>query len=438
MEDQEIDKNNKVSCIGVVGLGYVGLPLALTLIKKGLEVKGIDTDKRKIESLKKEKSYLTDVDDKSIQEANATNRFTVSTDFSLLSAVKAIIICVPTPLNNSQNPDLSYLQNAGFEISKHLQRGQLIILESSTYPGTTKEVLVPILERTGLRVGNDFFVGYSPERIDPGNHQLGMEEIPKIISGVTDKCLERVYDLYKLVFNKLVKVTSTETAELTKLVENAHRLINISFINELAIICDSLNINIWEVVQAASTKPFGFTAYYPGPGIGGHCIPVDPLYLQWKARQFGLESEFINIALSINNRSPKYVVERVTETLHQQFKNLEKANVLIYGVTYKKDVNDVRESPVFHIIQSLQEKGIHVSYHDPYIPEILVDGVPMYSKELTKGNLQKTDCVLIFSDHTIIPIQKILEYAPLIFDTRNVTEGKQGKAKVFRLGGGIL
>ncbi|WP_078548388.1 nucleotide sugar dehydrogenase [Litchfieldia alkalitelluris] len=438
MEEWEINRNNTVSSIGVVGLGYVGLPLALTLIKKGLEVKGIDNDKRKIDNLKKGKSYLTDVGDKTIQEAIATNRFTASTDFSLLSSVKAIIICVPTPLDNLHNPDLTYLQSAGFEISKYLQRDQLIILESSTYPGTTKEVLVPILEKGGLKVGNDFFVGYSPERIDPGNHQLGMHEIPKIISGVTDNCLERVYNLYQLIFTKLVKVTSTEIAELTKLVENAHRLINISFINELAIICDSLNVNIWEVIRAASTKPFGFTAYYPGPGIGGHCIPVDPLYLQWKARQFGIESEFINMALSVNRHSSKYVVERVSEILHQQFKNLEKANVLIYGVTYKRDVNDVRESPVFQIIHLLQQKGIRVSYHDPYIPEIMVDGVPMYSRELTEQNLQEADCVLIFSDHSIIPVQKILDYAPLIFDTRNVTEGMKGKAKVFRLGGGIV
>ena len=437
MENFVLNETIEIHKIAVVGLGYVGLPLALTFVEKGFSVTGIDIDEGKIKKIRNGESYLNDLGDEAIRKATLSKRFSASTDFSLLDSVDAIIICVPTPITAYHHPDLSFLQEASFQVSKYLRKGQLIILESSTYPGTTSEVLVPTLEKSGLKVGTDIFVGYSPERIDPGNTKYAVEDIPKVVSGTTERCLDRVCRLYRKVFSKLVKVSSTETAELTKLVENCHRLINISFINELAIICDSLNMDIWEVIEAASTKPFGFTPYYPGPGIGGHCIPVDPLYLQWKAKLYGKESQFINLAMSVNKSVPKYVVSKIEEFLTRDG-SMQEANILIYGITYKREINDVRESTVFQIIRSLKEKGAHVQYHDPYVPNVTADGEKMDSVALTEEALRKTDCVLIFTDHSCIPLQQILDNAPLVFDTRNVTNGMKGNAKVIVLGGGTV
>lgn len=426
-------KENK---IGIVGLGYVGLPLALTFLEKGFEITGVDVDNSKVQLLTNGKSYLNDLSNEEIAQANSTNRFEATTAFSALKDAEAIIICVPTPLTATHEPDLSYLEAAGREISKHLSKGQLVVLESSTYPGTTKEVLLPALEHSGMKAGKDFYIGYSPERIDPGNKSYSIDNIPKIISGYTTECLNIIEKIYSQVFSKLVRVSSMEIAELTKLVENCHRLINISFINELAILCDSLKINIWEVIDAASTKPYGFTAFYPGPGIGGHCIPVDPLYLQWKVKQMGIDSQFIQLAMAVNEDMPTYVVRKMKETMED--KPLKGSNVLIYGVTYKPDVNDIRESTALTIMELLDEEGAKVNYHDPYVPELTINQKQFTSVELTKDLLANVDSLVILTNHRRLPIKELINQVPYIFDTRNVTKGLKGKAKIVQLGGGMI
>ncbi|TXK84650.1 nucleotide sugar dehydrogenase [Paenibacillus sp. N3.4] len=423
--------------IAVIGQGYVGLPLALLFVNKVHTVFGIDVDPGKIEALRNGKSYLPDVMDEEIVSCLATGRYYPTDRFEKVTEADAIIICVPTPLNSSHSPDLTILEKAVSEIGKHLRKGQLVILESSTYPGTTREILQPMLElESGLTAGIDFHIGYSPERIDPGNENYKVEQIPKIISGLTKQCAECAQALYSSVFDMVVRVSSTDVAELTKLLENSYRLINISFMNEIAAICDKLNIDVWEVIEAAKTKPFGFTAFYPGPGIGGHCIPVDPLYLQWRANKFGTESKFIQLSDEVNRSIPNYIVNRVRTLLSRQSEPGH-ARVLIYGVAYKKDINDVRESPALDLIRLLVEAGLSVSYHDPYIPEIQVNGSTYQSVEINDEMLQHTGCVIIFTDHSAIPLEQIVTHAPIVFDTRNVTAGMHDKHHVYRLGAGL-
>lgn len=422
--------------VAVVGLGYVGLPLALLFTNKGFTVTGIDVDPNKIISLQKGLSYLPDITDQEVITAAGTGRWKPIGDYECIRDMDAVIICVPTPLTSYHTPDLSYLQQAAKEIGKLLQKGQTVVLESSTYPGTTNEVLKPILEReSGMKAGYDFYIGYSPERIDPGNKQFKVDQIPKVISGLTSKCAEMVQTLYGSAFENVVKVSSLEVAELTKILENAHRLINISFINELAILCDEMKIDVWEAIQAAKTKPFGFTPFYPGPGIGGHCIPVDPIYLQWKAESLGMESSLIRLSDEINRSLPAYIVDRVYSLLNVK-KHSSRPNILIYGVAYKKDVNDIRESPALEFINLLLERGAAVSYHDPYIPEIKVNNQTMHSVKLTDHELRQADCVVIITDHSSIPTDRIVALAKLVFDTRNITEGSRA-GNVHRFGGGI-
>ncbi|WP_243521147.1 nucleotide sugar dehydrogenase [Bacillus pseudomycoides] len=416
--------------IGVIGLGYVGLPLALLFAQKGFQVFGIDLDKNKVKSLSKGISYIPDIQDKFINQMITEGFFQVSNNYSEIKNFDAIIICVPTPLSADKTPDLSYLQTAGKELIPLLKKGQLIILESSTYPGTTREVLQPILEKSGLIVGKDLYLAYSPERVDPGNSHFPLENIPKVVSGVTDSCSKYIYDLYCQVFKKVITVSSTEVAEMTKILENSFRFINISFINEFAILCDILNIDVWEVIHAAKTKPFGYTPFFPGPGIGGHCIPVDPLYLQWKAKQNGFDTQFIDLSNQINQSIPHYIVNQVQKLVEDR----ETPSILIYGVTYKKDIDDSRESSAYSIIGSLKKLGNTVYYHDPYVNEININGEKMVSVPLTDQLYQKIDCIVILVDHTQIPIQEILEKAKIIYDTRNVTKGLSGKAKVFLFG----
>lgn len=418
--------------IGVIGLGYVGLPLALLFAKKGFDVTGIDVDQHKVESLKQKVSYIPDISDEEIQEAVGAGSFTVSSRYQSAENLDAIIICVPTPLTASHTPDLSYLLDVGKSLGPHLQKGQLIILESSTYPGTTRNDLLPILAKNGFQVGTDFFLAYSPERIDPGNKQITIEAIPKVVSGITDHCKEQIYQLYRQVYSQVVPVSSPEAAELTKLLENTFRFINISFINEFAMLCDKLNLNVWEIIQAANTKPYGFTPFYPGPGIGGHCIPVDPLYLQWAAKQNGTNSQFIELSNQLNQDIVQYIVGQIESILSNN-----NSRILIYGAAYKKDINDPRESSIFSIIQKLNQSNFHVSYHDPFIQAISVDGKKMQSVPLTKEKIQQADCILILTDHSQIPIQKIIDNAKLVYDTRNITEGLSGNAKVIRFGGGF-
>jgi UDP-N-acetyl-D-glucosamine dehydrogenase len=421
--------------VGVIGLGYVGLPLALLLVEKGFQVLGIDLDSMKINKLAQGASYLTDISNQQIQSAILTKRFQASNDYSLIRSVDTVIICVPTPLSAAHIPDLTYLQQVGIGLTKQIRKGQLFILESSSYPGTTTEFLQPLLELSGYKVGKDIFLAYSPERIDPGNKSFTIGQIPKVLSGVTKECTNKAKELYSQVFNQVVTVSSPETAEFTKLVENCQRFINISFMNELAILCEKMNINIWEVIEAASTKPYGFTAYFPGPGIGGHCIPVDPLYLLWKAKQYGQSSQFVELSDKVNLSMPRHIVKRVKDLLSPR-KTLIGAKILIYGVTYKRDVNDLRESSSIEILKLLLEEGVVVTYHDPYVPQLEVDKQVLQSIDLTAEHLQQADCVVILVDHSQIPIQSILDYATLVFDTRNTTKGFQSNAKVVRLGEG--
>lgn len=421
--------------VAVIGLGFVGLPLSVMLAEKGFDVTGVDRDQKKVTLLQGSKSYIGDIEDTKLSKVIESGLFHATTNFDEIKEVSAIIICVPTPLTKQKTPDLRFIVSAGEEIKKRLQKGQLVILESSTFPGTTKEVLLPQLEESGLEVGEDFFLANSPERIDPGNMTYLVEEIPKIIGGVTKECQARALALYSEIYQKVIPVSSTEAAELTKLLENSFRFINISFINELAILCDQLKIDIWEVIGAAATKPYGFTPFYPGPGIGGHCIPVDPIYLQWKFQQLETSSDFITISDSINKKMVDYIVNR-TEELLKPTKPLSSAHLLIYGVTYKKDVADIRDSSALELLEHFNQKGATVSYHDPYVPSLKIGEKLYETTDLTENVLSEVDCVLILTDHSALPLEKILNHAALVFDTRNITRGHSGKARVLRLGDG--
>ncbi|CAM4080268.1 nucleotide sugar dehydrogenase [Paenibacillus alkaliterrae] len=428
------DTNGLKRTVAIVGLGYVGLPLALLFVQKGFHVKGIDLDRSKIEMLTNGLSYFTDIANKDIQAAIASQRLIPSDQYSLISAAEAIILCVPTPLTSHGTPDLSCLTEAAAEISYRLRKGQLIILESSTYPGTTREVLLPHLCKSGLKVGKDFFAAYSPERVDPGNKEYQMENIPKVVSGVTQVCLNRVEELYRHLFVNVHSVSSTDSAEMTKLLENSYRLINISFINELAMICDALGLNVWEIIEAANSKPFGFKAFYPGPGIGGHCIPVDPSYLVWKINQYGMNSDFIQISKAVNHKMPMYIIKQLKR--HLSPLTLANAKVLVYGAAYKPDIADYRESASIELIHLLQLEGADAAYHDPYVPSIHAGGHKLESIPLTEETVKKMDCIIIATDHSSLPLPLLLEHASFIYDTRNVTYGATSKAKVLRLGGG--
>ncbi|WP_110933840.1 nucleotide sugar dehydrogenase [Paenibacillus bouchesdurhonensis] len=422
--------------IAIIGLGYVGLPLAAAFLNKGYNVIGIDLDEQKLKSLQKGKSHIADVPDETIQLAVAQGRFTLSSDFSAVKPAESVIICVPTPLTKEHVPDLSYLIDAAKRLRVHLRAGQLVTLESSTYPGTTKEVLMPLLEESGLSTGKEIYIGFSPERVDPGNEQFPLTAIPKVVSGVTEECALRTERLYKAVFAQVIKVSSTDTAEMTKLLENTFRLVNISFINEFAVLCDKLNINVWEVVEAASSKPFGYTAFYPGPGIGGHCIPVDPHYLQWKTQQIGVTSSFIELSSRINRSMPAYVISRMKEALRQ--KSMKGLRIFVMGITFKKNVADIRGSSSIELIRLLAKEGAEVLYYDPYITKLEIEGMVLKTAKASNSEFRLADCVVIATDHRELPLESILKHSRLVFDTRNATAGMTGKAKVVVLGGGRM
>jgi len=407
--------------IAIIGLGYVGLPLARLFLEHGHIVYGIDVDHRKIQALLAKQSYLSDFTNKEIRKMFAGDRFHVSDSFSLASQADAIIICVPTPLDQNRKPDLTYVRGAVKHALPHLRRGQLVVLESSTYPGTTEEELQPMLESAGFTVGHDIYLAYSPERIDPGAQRSPLQDIPKVLGGVSERCRTFAEQVYGSVFSRVVPVSSPRVAEFTKLLENCQRLVNISFMNELAIMSEKMNINLWEAIDAASTKPYGFTPYYPGPGIGGHCIPVDPLYLSWKAKQYGIDLQFIDIAHRINEQMPEYVVHRVRQQLSAK-KALKDSSVFVIGVTYKKDVNDLRESTALPIVEGLLKLGVKVSYHDPYIPTLTLGERKLESSDLTRRNLQQHDAALILTDHSHIPYESVASSARLVIDTRNATK----------------
>lgn len=418
---------NKTAVVGIIGLGYVGLPLALEFAKKEFRVIGFDLDERKSKFIAEGKSYIKHIASERIAEAVSAEKFSATTDFTKLPEADAIIICVPTPLDEHREPDMSFIENSAKTIAKYFRKGQLVVLESSTYPGTTEEILLPLLEnsQTGsekLIVGEDFYLAFSPEREDPNNANYSTATIPKVIGGMTPNCLTISQALYNQVIVKTVAVSSPKAAEATKLLENIYRSINIALVNELKLVFDRMGIDVWEVIEAAKTKPFGFHAFYPGPGLGGHCIPIDPFYLTWKAREFDINTKFIELAGEINTSMPYFVVDKTADALNNEKKSLKGSKVLILGASYKKDIDDMRESPSLKLIEILRERGCVVDYNDPYVPKLPKTRKYEYDMEsipLTEENLQKYDVLLLSTDHSNYDYKFIYKNAKLIVDTRN-------------------
>jgi UDP-N-acetyl-D-glucosamine dehydrogenase len=402
---------------GIVGLGYVGLPLAVELAQAGYRVLGFDLNPDVVEGLNAGRSHVKDVTDAQLQKQ--CERFSATTDMSRLSEPDAISICVPTPLSKFKDPDVSFIVAATEAVKKRLRRGQAIILESTTYPGTTREIMLPALESTGLTVGRDFFLAFSPERVDPGNSRYGTRNTPKVVGGITADCRRVAVALYQPAIDTLVPVSTTEAAELVKLLENTFRSVNIGLVNEMAIVCDKLGVDVWEVIDAAATKPFGFMKFLPGPGLGGHCIPVDPHYLAWKMRGLNYKTRFIDLAGELNTEMPMFWVHKLAEALNGQGKAVRGASVLVLGVAYKRDVEDIRESPALDIIRLLQGQGARVTYFDPHVPRFREDGKEFRSVELTPDVVAAADCVMIVTDHTVVDYRMIKRMAKLIVDTRN-------------------
>ncbi|GMU86077.1 MAG: nucleotide sugar dehydrogenase [Ignavibacteriales bacterium] len=418
---------SKTHTVGIIGLGYVGLPLALEFVSKNIKTIGFDIDDTKIPVLNSGKSYIKHIAPEKIEKAIKSKLFEATSDFSRLPEVDAVIIAVPTPLNKHREPDLSYVESSAKITAQYLQRGQLVVLESSTYPGTTDEILLPLMEGASKTddkyvVGEDFFLAFSPEREDPNNPNFNTATIPKVVGGLTEACLEVSCAVYNQIIVKTVPVSSPRAAEATKLLENIYRAINIALVNELKMVFDKMNIDVWEVIEAAKTKPFGFNAFYPGPGLGGHCIPIDPFYLTWKARQYDINTKFIELAGEINTYQPYYVVERCADALNQHGKALKGSKVLILGAAYKKDIDDMRESPSLKLISLLRGKGAEVDYNDPFIPKLPPTRkykYEMVSVELTPENLSKYDLVLLSTDHSGYDYKSISIHSKLIVDTRN-------------------
>ena len=402
---------------GIVGLGYVGLPLAVELAQAGYRVLGFDLNPDVVEGLNAGRSHVKDVTDAQLQKQ--CERFSATTDMSRLSEPDAISICVPTPLSKFKDPDVSFIVAATEAVKKRLRRGQAIILESTTYPGTTREIMLPALESTGLTVGQDFFLAFSPERVDPGNSRYGTRNTPKVVGGITADCRRVAVALYQPAIDTLVPVSTTEAAELVKLLENTFRSVNIGLVNEMAIVCDKLGVDVWEVIDAAATKPFGFMKFLPGPGLGGHCIPIDPHYLAWKMRGLNYKTRFIDLAGELNTEMPMFWVHKLAEALNGQGKAVRGASVLVLGVAYKRDVEDIRESPALDIIRLLEGQGARVTYFDPHVPRFREDGQEFRSVELTPDVVAAADCVMIVTDHTVVDYRMIKRMAKLIVDTRN-------------------
>lgn len=415
--------------LGVIGLGYVGLPLSLTFLRKGVRVIGFDLDPKKIAAIARGESYIKHIPSDELAGYVEENKFSATSDFLRLSEPDALLICVPTPLTTSREPDLQYIVATGQAIAAVMRPGQLVVLESTTYPGTTVEVLQPILEKNGLKAGVDFALAFSPEREDPGNPNFGTADIPKVVGGIDAHSSQIAASLYGVALKEVVPVSSTQAAELTKLLENIFRSVNIALVNELKVLCLRMGIDIWEVIQAASTKPFGYMPFFPGPGLGGHCIPIDPFYLTAKAREYDISTRFIELAGEVNSAMPYFVVQRVMDGLNGHGKALKGATVLILGVAYKKDVDDDRESPSYKLMELLQDKGAEIRYNDPHIPALRSGrkyDFGLSSTPLTDDNLAGADCVLVATNHTAYDYDFILKHANLIIDTRNVFAGKEG------------
>lgn len=421
----------------VIGMGYVGLPLAVEFAKAGLQVTGIDVSAEKMKRLNCGESYIPDVSSKKIRSLVKQKRLLGTTDFSVLAEMDTVNICVPTPLSKTKDPDVSFIMDVAKEIALYLHKGQMIILESTTYPGTTDELLLPLFEETGLKVGKDFYLAFSPERIDPGNKKFSTKNIPKIVGGITPQCTQMAVAFYKTTLDTVIPVSSSQVAETVKLLENTFRSTNIGLVNELALMCDKLKIDVWEVIDAAATKPFGYMPFYPGPGLGGHCIPIDPFYLSWRAKSVGFEPRFIELAGQINASMPEYVVTKISDALNSYGKPINGSSILIVGVAYKANVDDIRESPALDIIRLLQEKGAKISYSDPYIPSLQLETrdkkqETLYSVPLTPATISKTDCAVILTAHSVFDYPSIIRHAPLIVDTRNALKGNKSP-HIFKL-----
>ena len=410
---------NRQARVGIIGLGYVGLPLAAEFARAGLRVTGIDVDAHKVEELNSGRSYIPDVPDVTLSSLVVSGVLGATSDFTVLREMDAVIICVPTPLGKSKDPDISYIVSSVDGIMQHAHKDMLVVLESTTYPGTTEELLLPRILSAGYKVGEDFFLAFSPERTDPANPQFGVRNTPKVVGGVTPRCARVAETLYRCAIDEIVPVSSPGAAEMVKLLENTFRAVNIGLVNEMALICDKLDLDIWEVIEAASTKPYGFMPFYPGPGLGGHCLPIDPLYLSWKLKTLHYNTRFIELADDVNTGMPRHVVERVTEALNAHRKAVNGSQILVLGVAYKRDVNDVRESPAFEIIETLMSKGGRISYHDPYVPHLAHDSFTLDAISLNEAALSASDCVVVVTDHSTYDWQWIAAHARLVVDTRN-------------------
>lgn len=431
------DLRSKKARVGILGLGYVGLPLAVVFAEAGFQVTGVDPDARKVDCLNQGLSYIPDVKTEAVENLVRTGRLSATTDFSVLKELDAVSICVPTPLRKTGDPDMSFILSATDELAKYMHPGMVIVLESTTYPGTTREILLPRLgvER-GLAVGEDWFLAFSPERVDPGRQDFTTINTPKVMGGITAACSEVASAWYEGAIQTVHRVSSAEAAEMAKLLENTFRMINIGLVNELAIMCERLGVDIWEVIDAAATKPFGFMKFTPGPGLGGHCIPIDPLYLSWKMKAFRYNARFIELASEINTNMPRYVVSRVMEALNDRGRALKGSKVLVLGVAYKPNIDDIRESPALDVIALLQSKGAGVEYHDPYIPRIHheTDGWQMESVQDVMKSVAEADAVVIITDHKVYDYNAIVESSAFVFDSRNATRNvAAGAGKVVRL-----
>jgi len=427
---------DRTARVGVVGLGYVGLPLAVELARAGFRTTGIDLDQRKVDAINRGESYIQDVPTSDVAEFHRAGRLSATADAAVIAELDTINICVPTPLRKTKDPDLSYVVSAVEMIALHLRAGQLVVLESTTYPGTTDEVVQPILEKRGLKAGRDFFLAFSPERVDPGNPKWNTKNVPKVVGGLTPTCTGLAKELYGASVDTVVEVSSPKVAEMVKLLENTFRAVNIGLVNELALMCDRLGLDVWEVVDAAATKPFGFMPFYPGPGLGGHCIPIDPFYLSWKVKQVGFEARFIELAGHVNGAMPHHVVDKIGDALNMRSKAIRGSSVLILGISYKRDIEDMRESPALDVMAVLHQKGARVSYHDPYVPALAArewpGGTDLASVALTPETLRAADCAVIVTDHKSFDYASIIKNAPLIVDSRNAIKGDH--KHVFKLG----
>ncbi len=435
---------NREAIVGVIGLGYVGLPLAKGFASKGFRVIGIDLDERKVRAINQGQSYLRDIGSEEIAALVRDGKLQATTDYRAAREADALFICVPTPFDRWRTPDLSFVEGAARSLAPHLRRGHLVILQSTTYPGTTEELVRPILERSGLKAGEDFHLAFSPERINPGDRVHTVENTPKVVGGITSRCTELAALLLSQLCPQVHRVSSPRVAEMTKLLENIFRSVNIALVNEMALLCERMGIDVWEVIEAASTKPFGFMPFYPGPGVGGHCIPVDPFYLAWKAREYDFHTRFIELAAEVNEAMPYHVVELVDRALESHGKTIKGSRILVLGVAFKKDVDDPRNSPAERVIELLLSKGAEVEYNDPYIPRFEAGGnvfnrrkVVLNSRPLDSEALRQADCVLILAAHSPYDFRRIVEEARLVVDTVNATRGLGPNPKVFRLGAPI-